>query len=891
MKTKRTFIMFLATVMCCMLGLFSLSVQVFADGESADSWTKNANETVTLSSVGAGKYVHTNSPECFYLTGEEISGNYVVETTFTGSSSIQGTAGDRYDIGFLAYYYDQNNWVSFSASWWNGFAGGKVVDMLAIVCDNGALAYNDHFFDNPAFNTAAVYQKTDTDSVTLKVKKEYNGAAGMDNYTFYAEGEELFSLNVALSVRYTAPSKIGYVGNCVNEATFTYSPVSIYEQGPSGDYYGFRTYEGANGKVTGEIVFEDGKYIANATTAATENFVILNNDFVAKNYSVTANAELTLFEEGAEIILSGWYNGAKDNAMVSLSKKEGKTVLALNVVAGGKNILHKEKEVSLSSVAELSVEKIGTTLYVKFGGEEIFDYTSSAFANGTSAVMGAGNCNAKIAVDIAEKPYNAYDFYKVTVSGTTYEVSAKDMTSVTFGEGTIAISAEEAKETVVLFPSNASGQMTYTASFAGTAAAYGIYGYYADAENYILVYAKENKIYLKGVFAGNETVESATVEAMPSSLTFSVEGQTVKVLSGETVIFDNKTFEGINDVATFNIGLTAQNGDVIVSDIVVDKFVPYTQRIVGDYVLYGDSYSTWKVEEGKLLANCENGTAWMRTLAFRSLGDYTPATGYYAAATVKVTGKEKGQTEWKAGFLPYYVDNGNYVYMWLSQWAGQGTSIVMHAVLNGQTSGEVFRETAVTCNLEDLNYVETRITGNTVSVYLNKSFAPTATVNFDGLGEKADKGYFGFNVFHVSAEYADVAFSSERIFKDETKPVIDVIGTLPEEVELGKQVTLPVFASEGANVTVEVKFGETIIEVIKNKFTPDKEGIYTVTAKAVNEWGMETVETLSITVKAAQSEQPQPSDKKEGCMASAGVCGLGLAVAFAACVIRRKRSA
>lgn len=867
------------------LGLLSGLGGVFA--EETSSWSTDT-ETGKIKVANEATKFYLNSASAFYPIGS-VSGDYTVTTKIKGDKSIADTTSDRYDVGVLAWYLDQNNWVSFSAAWWAGFSESKVTSMLITVADNGALAYHDHFFDNPTYNTAAVYQKYSNDETELSVKKAYDAENNYDVYTFFAEGEELYSLNIGVSAKHrAAAAKTGYVGSCT-DAGFIFDDIKLMVPGPDG---GDADYQSVTGdpegvKGVGGWTYAEEKYSVTATGNAVQNHIILPNQFSALNYSLTVTAALSEVTADTELMVSGWYIGQSDQIMFSLKNSAEGYKFVLEGKVKGVAVTPQEAACTPGANVEMSVQKIGNTLTFLNGEDTVFTLKNDAFSDGTNCLIGVGNAKAVIGAAIEEIAYNAYDFYRTSINDVSYRVSAKDMESFTVTDGTYELLAEEDTYSVVIWDSNTSGKLDYKAEFSGAATNYGLYLYYADADNNIALIVSEDNIQLKTIMEGQETNENFASSGLASSLSLSLLGKAVSAKVGETPIFTDKVIDGIDIVSKFEIGFFAKGGTLTVSDLVTEGFTPFSDKAEGDYILRGDSYSTWRTEEGKLIGDLTNGTTWNQTLAFRA-NDKLPSAGYYVGTTMQVT--QKTGTEWKAGVLPYYADGGNFVYVWISQWAEQGVTILMHSFLNGEISGETWRETAVTCDITALNYLEIKVSGDTVSVYLNKSFSPVAVASFSGLGEKTGANFMGFNIYQVSAEFSNVTISDSRIFKNTEKPTISVIGTTPTTGMVGTEIKLPVYtgstsSADGAvEIEVEVYYGEEKITLQKNAFTPTKAGEYKIVVTATDEWGNTENESFTVNVAA------KAADEKgcKGCKSSASAVFLMLA-AVAVAAFKKKR--
>ena len=876
-------------LLCCLILAASLSTgYVFAEEPviPGSPWSTEG-EVVSATNVG-GKY-YMNAPEAFYLGSETLSGDYTVSTTLVGSEDRLAET-DRYDAGILAWYFDQDNWISLSVSWWNGFATGKVVDVLTVICENGNLVYKDHYFDNSAYAGFKVFQKGPTEEIELSVSRAYDAQNGFDVFSFYVEDELIYVENIGFSAGSAmrgADVKTGFVCSAAN-TVFSFSKIKIQYPGIDGQPVEYAPIAGVEGtKAAGNWSFTDGKFSVAAAESSPRNHVILKNEYAAQNYKLEVTAELSEVREGSEVLISGFYLSSNQFLFFYLRKGgDGWTAVAKGIL--GSAPMEESAAVEVSDPIVLTVQKIGATMEFSLGGSRLFFLENEALAVGTDVLFGAGQVNATFAAELSELAYKAYDFYQQTVDGVNYWISAKDMLSVEIGEGSLTILSEAERETIVLWEANTSGKVEFSSEFSGTATEFGQYIYYADQNHYVAVIIGEGKAVLKSVVGGVENFSEVGLSGEVTSLRSTMNGYEFNVSAGETVLFDKVRIEGIDLSSQFQVGLFAKGGELAATGIDIKGFVPFEDQIVGEYILRGDSYETWQLVGEKLVGSLVNGTTWNQTLAFRSLGK-TPSEGYNVGAAIQVT--QQTGTEWKAGLLPWYVDAGNFVYVWLSQWSGASPTITMICYLDGQVCGEGFRETPVFFNLTDVNELEISVSGDEVRVYLNQNFAPVAVTTFEGLGSKSETATFmGFNIFNVTSEFSKIAISDgERIFANTIPPEISMVGSIPESGTVGTKIVIPIFMAEGATgeaaTEVTVTLGGERIELTKNSFTPASEGSYVVTVVATDLWGVTSTQEFHILVQAA--EEPA---RGCGCGSSVGAAsGYGVIFLGAVLAIRKKK--
>ncbi len=893
---KKLFLLMLTVLMA--LSFAFGAVGVFGDdGESAtpqSAWSYDSGTGKTTATNSNGMWYANVADGMYLVDGKTATGDYTVSTTFVGTAGITSVA--RHDVGLFAYYHDANNWISFSVSWWNGFSSGKVTDLLIAECNGGTPTYYDHYFDNPTYNygdLTASYEKVQTDSITLSVSKEYDVENKYDVYTFYIDGNEFVSKNFGLSASAAVkndPSKLGYLCYAADSA-FTFDEITVSSPGPDGSAVSYADVAGAPAgtKGVGSWTYENGKYNTTATDKGIyQNHVIAANSLKSDNYKVDYSVELSNVNENSQVLLSGWYAGKNDKMLYIVKKTANGYTVEQNGVLSGVAIENgTAQEITANdNVINLSIEKSGWKVTLKQGDNVLFTYTSDALDAGTDILFGAGNVTATIMSTVTELPYVAYDFYKTTVSNVEYTVSAKDKQSVTVTDAGITMNAETDNVTRIIYASGTSGYIDLSATFEG-ATTYGIYVYYMDEQNNILVEVNGTNVALIVTASGTKTTENFTATDAVTTLNAKLEGKKVSVYSGDTAIFENKEIASVNIYDAFKIGFTAKGGDLTVSNITKTVFVANTDRIDGDYILKGRSYSTWQVEDGVVKGDCSNGTDWTATNAYKQIDKMPIEGGYSIGFAAQVVGK--ANTEWKYGVIPFCV-GADFIMVWISQTADAGVEIVATGWLNSASWGQVFRTVGVSLSITDLNLVEVRVEGDTVSVYLNKNYAPAFSTTFDGLSsiERNERASFmGFNIFNTSTNFSQITYQNNldsRIFADTEAPDVQVIGTMPTTAKVGEEVRLATFISSdsSATVTVECTLNGENVKIEKNRFTAAKEGDYVVKVTAKDLWGNETSETY--TIKVTQ-------EKKSGCgsvaFASSAIIS-ALAVAFAGVSLKKK---
>lgn len=134
---------------------------------------------------------------------------------------------------------------------------------------------------------------------------------------------------------------------------------------------------------------------------------------------------------------------------------------------------------------------------------------------------------------------------------------------------------------------------------------------------------------------------------------------------------------------------------------------------------------------------------------------------------------------------------------------------------------------------------------------------------------------------------------------DNEKPVLPQVG-LPDKIKLGTEISIPVVNADDnadgrVNVSVKVFYGIEEIEISSGKFTPDKEGVYTVVYTAKDNAGNTGESIYEITVLKNIIESGPTSTAGSVnvtaiilvCFGAAAVVVVGLVVAI---VIKKRRN-
>lgn len=485
-----------------------------------------------------------------------------------------------------------------------------------------------------------------------------------------------------------------------------------------------------------------------------------------------------------------------------------------------------------------------------------------------------------------------YEPFTWFVNG-SYHMTAQQRDDITVTGNTVAMNAESTEKHTRFYLSSGSSEAYEDVTFAGSlvftpsedaeGAEYGLYLNYIDDDNNVRLVAGEGTLSLIEEAYGQEKVWTAQT-VLPGQFSVHMKSSAVTVTAGETpVSFTAQTESGASDPAdgavtiaslenfdSVNVGAFAKGGTLTVSNIsVTDTFASNTPLAKNGWTVYGARERTWTVsEDGKTVSNSlkKGGTSYRATNALtkNALADATK--GYYVGAAIKADelNQTDGTDEWKFGIVPYYYDSANFVMVWLSQWEDGTPKLCINGLAGGR---ELFTmtwlESDITVGLQDVNYLEAEVLPDgTLNVYLNRAFTPTASTTIAALDLKAD-AYVGVNSFNVGATYSEFTVSEERIFTAQATITINIPASFPTTGTVGKPVNLGVITAslEGDGgiaptpvITVTDPDGEAV-ELDGVRFTPEKEGTYTVTITATDSWGSSATETKEIVVSAADGSQ------------------------------------
>ncbi len=504
------------------------------------------------------------------------------------------------------------------------------------------------------------------------------------------------------------------------------------------------------------------------------------------------------------------------------------------------------------------------------GEMQLASYRNAALYTEGKVGYAAFGCTASFgAVTRGDASYVAYDWYEE--NGYFVRAAQKGAVaigsdgSIVFGENAVT-AGDDTLFAAAYRPSGYYDMLTTSAVFGteaqpvGEEAVYGIYGWIQDGEQYLAVYVSADGVTVENHFAQDSFSEtyalpSGFVFAGSKTLTVSVacDGAVSVALSDGTgtypVVGEGTDvaflMRGHDREAAIGSGVLVGGAPVTVTGFSSEGYEPYSTRQEGEWSLRGPRYSTWDIaQDGTITARGGAAEDALRTVALVPHGQ----KDFYFGTRIRVTAMAEGEN--KAGLVPYYLDENNYLFVWLDQWSGSASAVNIAGKLGGvpyiNGLGEDWNAYYVDYRyLGADNELEVQISGDMLYIYLNRQFAPVVALELEGFGERPLEGAAaGVSVLHSDAAFAEgVRFGTERIFRAEEKPTVHMNGRLAEEAALGEQVVLPDFSAVSADgqalapdVAVTDPSGGTV-DVSGNAFTADKEGVYTVTVSAVDVWG------------------------------------------------------
>ena len=529
--------------------------------------------------------------------------------------------------------------------------------------------------------------------------------------------------------------------------------------------------------------------------------------------------------------------------------------------------------------AELTLATDEFSMSVGFGGKiGLYSFNATTeVTNFTAEYAGA-----------VEYDYEPYTWF----TRSSFHVSAPSLYAVTFANNDADITMQAQETGITRFWISTSAKNVYediTVSADFTLSAEGSYGMYlnygSDTDN-VRLEAGANGLELIATQGGNEqtwtytasltlTGEHAIAATRKADGTVSVmlDGSAVSFTPAEGEAVASVLVEQLADLDVLNVGAFATGNTTLTMTVftVNGSFHANDVREQDGWSVRGPRPDTWTVDAQDGVADIsvamEGGTSIWNTHAWTQTS-YAPPEGYIVSAQVQVSAKDGAEI--KYGLIPY-INGGDVVYVWISQWTGAAAMICLNGTINGAAvfSGNGFMETAITIDMEAVNTLEVEILPDgSLNVYLNKSLSPTVATKIEGLAGKP-VGSYGISAQNVDATFTDVQIGKERAYSVVNEVIINLPANFPTTGVVGQKVNLGVITASLAGdgigtaptpaITVTDPDNEPV-ELSGVIFTPEKAGEYTVTIIATDSWGNSATQTKTIVVTAADGDTGSDTD-------------------------------
>ena len=297
-----------------------------------------------------------------------------------------------------------------------------------------------------------------------------------------------------------------------------------------------------------------------------------------------------------------------------------------------------------------------------------------------------------------------------------------------------------------------------------------------------------------------------------------------------------------------------------------------TREEAGWYLTGSDTGANWTYSSTKFEETWEElevGAHRNEVTALTSNSD----KDFYFGAELLIT--EFYGAESYIGIIPYYLDNNNYLYVFLSK-VNSRESLIISGKLNGAILGGVENvlDKELDGALEEIKKLEIGLNGNQLNVYFDEAIKPTATFVFerdDFEDRTVTDSRIGFVFFNASGEIDNYQKSSERIYpvvpQETDIPTIYENGTRTTFGYRNKKIALPIYSAlnvlgEAVDVVVKVYDPNgTEVELNNNTFIPDFIGEYRVSVSAKDEWDHEN--SFEYTINITKYTDPLTPIPKE----------------------------
>jgi hypothetical protein len=815
-----------------------------------------------------------------------VYGDYKISATIQGTQNLPNVR--EMHGGFVPWYLDENNYILCYMRWSNTDKPNYMseVEVTGRIDGNFMVMWKNDQFMVSEWNDMWTDGRAQADSEALNFTVEKKRTENNDSdYIKAYINDELIGFHMCRDTVKYADRKAHYGIYGYNDK-YTFTNLTVTNENNASLYapLGDGMAEGTTGTWTYDSAVPSYKLDSSSAVAWGENKITFDNTAAADNYQIGAAVSLSAGGD-YQIGILIYYKDEYDYLAAVIKSESGTTSVGFQgifttIVESNKTTVNIDQmtnaSVDLATVTTLKAKKNGINFSFWINDVSVAQY-SNANCTGKGKVGFAGsNLTMNIsALDISEIPYNPYDWYSSDLgTSTTYYISSKVNTdAVTYSLGTFTFadagvtSDDASKITSLYYATNYYGNLTSKATFSNIQASsvYGMFGWIEDADNYLRVLVTPTGIILLNHFGTD--IRSKTY-ALPSGASYTsgtktlivqIEGSLVHVTWYGIEITSSDSFEiSGNDTSVCpKAGLVCAVTGITVSKYAVTGFSPYDKITKDDWIFYGSRPETWTLKDnGDVVSSFVGGTGWKQTLALKPIED---KKNYYYAATVNVSDHQN--SDFKTGFMPYYLDANNYVFIWISQFAGQSPFLVVSCMLNGALVGYEWRQTAFTVTYMNTPVqLEAYINEDTVSVYINKGFVPYFSANFEGLSNRTTAGaYAGFNSLNTSATYSDYHFATDtRNYVMTEKPVITETGTRKTTGTVGTKIALPIYTATNSNsdamtpvISVTDPSGNPVT-LMSNRFIPDAAGTYTVLVTCTDNWG-NTADPITYTITVADS--------------------------------------
>lgn len=826
---------------------------------------------------------------------DEAVGDYQVTIHMQGTMGFPNSK--QVQFGVVPWYLDDNNYLVAYCEWsnetrlqgmYNFNLTGRIDGGMPYRFDGGgytAKEWDDIWMDGDNTALAAPANAENT----IKIVKTRSQDGKYDSFTFFFNGTQLNNgvKYVRDTVKYSA--RKASCGFYAYNDSFKITDFTV-ESIENVNYYHSFVGDPATAKGNWSI---SGNNIT-ASEEGSENpqdIMLVDNKAIADgSYGVQFNPSVSDHSANYGYGALPWYKdeynylgvivekvGSTTNARFigKLIAQEGKTLgfTTINEVT--------QLEIDIADVTAVKVEKRGPKVLLLLNGSKVAEYENKDCITSQTTGLLAYGCHISFNSyeKLNELPYNPYDWFSTTInnkstfiSGATDNLDAYKCSRNLYTISDDAVTANQPTQyTSLYYNSEQFAQMEMifrVESVVTEECVYGAYPWLEDITSYFRVIVNKDGVLVQSTFNGHPinntyslptgyTFTSTSGESRMIKINLAYNGNTTIALgmrdtdSNDTyfdVVSENDNFkiEGRNTDVSPNIGFLCANKGMKCRFVSTKGYVPYQPQRQGSWEFYGSMPDTWTViDDNTFQTSQRNGTAYMDAKALTPASD---KANFYMGATITIT--NASQAEHKAAFYPWYKDSNNYIIVMLSKWAVNPTpSIVFTGRINGQVlGGREWHDYSTAYSFENkANKFEVQIEGDRIMAYLNGATTPTQAVTFEGISNRdlnnAKTGFFFYNDDVLFDEFN--VCSDTRVYASTEKPVINHMGSIKTEGEVGQQIVLPAFYAENSTgdtleVNVEVKDpNNQAVTLERMRFTPAIAGTYHVKVTCVDNWGNE----------------------------------------------------